>query len=78
MSSLVGRNCAMFLHCNVESFSLGLYIEDAPHNVAFLRPEVKQAFAGLPGNGVLGVLQVKYHRAVFYNHGASAAAEEPF
>lgn len=59
---LCGAKLAHLLDCDVECFSFCLYIENAADNIPFLRSEMKQTFAGFPGNAVLGVFKVKKQR----------------
>ena len=62
----------------MECFSFCLYIENAADNIPFLRSEMKQTFAGFPGNAVLGVFKVKNNGAIFYYDRTGAPAQEAF
>jgi hypothetical protein len=66
------------LHCQPEDFVLHLGFQNSPHEIPFLRPQVRQALVPLTGNGVLRLSEIEDNGTVFNNYRVARRREEVF
>jgi len=75
---LCGSRLAQALDREPQDFILNLSVQHSPHEVPFRRPQMKEAFVALPGDGILGLSKIKNHGAVFNDYGIARARKKVF
>jgi hypothetical protein len=66
------------LHCQQEDFVLHLGFQNSPHEIPFLRPQVRQALVPLTGSGVLRLSEIEDNGTVFNDYRVARRREEVF
>jgi len=66
------------LHLQTQHFVLHFRFDHPPHHIALGRPQMQHALIALPGDGILGLCQIKCHRAIFHHDGVSRPDEKVF